>query len=99
MFETIRIEIYVDEPSSVEAQLANFRRLAKGQVPAIEIERAVDRARSVAHEFARLARNLDSPSAKSEPARELNGDGWSIVITFTPAPVGVWSRMKRALVG
>ncbi len=99
MFETVHSEIHVDVPSSVESQLATFRRLAKGRIAATEIERAVDRARSVAHEFARNARNSDSASSKFEGARELSGEGWSIVVSFSTASGGVWSRMKRALVG
>ncbi|WP_420244208.1 hypothetical protein [Roseiterribacter gracilis] len=87
----------MDVPSSVESQLAVFRQLAKGRISATDIERAVDRARSVAHEFARNARNLDS--GKFEAVRELTGEGWSITVSFSSASGGVWSRMKRALVG
>ena len=99
MTEIVRGEIHVDAPSGVEAQIATFRRLAKGRITATEIERAADRARSVAHEFARHARNLDSSPSKFEAARELTGEGWSILVSFSSAPNGVWSRMKRALVG
>lgn len=98
MLETVRSEIHVDAPSGIEAQILEFRRLAKGRIAPAEVERAVDRARTVAQEFARHARNFE-PSSRLEEARELTGDGWTIVVTLSAAPTGLWSRMKRALVG
>ncbi|MDB5365595.1 MAG: hypothetical protein JWM77_1522 [Rhodospirillales bacterium] len=98
MFEIVRSQIHVDAPSGIEAQILEFRRLAKGRIAPAEVERAVDRARTVAQEFARHARNYESAS-RVEEARELTGEGWSIVVSLSTAPTGLWSRMKRALVG